>query len=483
MAISSEAFKKAYDRLNPQQKQVVDAVDGPVLVVAGPGSGKTEILSLRVANILLRTDTRASNVLCMTFTDAAAANMRRRLTGLIGREAYHVAIYTFHSFCVDIINRYPEYFYSGASFMPADEGVQIEIMEDIFHGLDHENPLRKIHPEQGYTFLPHARRAIVQLKKAGLTPDEFVAVVEHNARQIETFNSQVEAVFAPRMTMKQVPTAQAFLKQLDAAVAEDFPVADYQPLTTMLARSLARALEQCEQQEKVQALSAWKEEYTKKDENGRRVLKEAVYTKKLLALAEIYRDYTTRMHERGYYDFEDMLVDVLQALRSHPQLRYELQEQFHYILIDEFQDTNDAQMRLLRFLTDAAVHEGRPNIMAVGDDDQAIYKFQGAEISNILSFNTIYRDPAVITLVHNYRSRQEILDLARHIIVKGENRLENLIPQLQKELSPASCHQRHRKEAQVAGSPKRRFFPRSRNGHVNKLVLLKQGQQFLIEWE
>jgi DNA helicase-2/ATP-dependent DNA helicase PcrA len=103
--------------------------------------------------------------------------------------------------------------------------------------------------------------------------------------------------------------------------------------------------------------------------------------------------------------------------------------------VDEFQDTNDGQMRLIRLLTDAPVHEGRPNIMVVGDDDQAVYKFQGAEISNILSFRDMFRDTVLITMTENYRSTQEVLDLARRVILKGEERLENKIPEIVKELS------------------------------------------------
>ncbi len=121
-------YDERYKKLNKKQKQAVDAIDGPVLVIAGPGSGKTEILSLRVGNILRKTDTLASGILCLTFTESAAVNMRNRLAALIGHEAYRVAIYTFHSFCVDIINRHPEFFYGGASFTPADTLVQIEVL-------------------------------------------------------------------------------------------------------------------------------------------------------------------------------------------------------------------------------------------------------------------------------------------------------------------------------------------------------------------
>ena len=108
-------FKEAYNQLNKTQKQAVDTVYGPLLVVAGPGSGKTQILSLRVANILQKTDTLPGNILCLTFTDAAAVNMRKRLASIIGKDAYRVAIHTFHGFGTEIISRHPEFFYNAAS--------------------------------------------------------------------------------------------------------------------------------------------------------------------------------------------------------------------------------------------------------------------------------------------------------------------------------------------------------------------------------
>ncbi len=104
-----DVFNERYKKLNGNQKRAVDTIDGPVLIVAGPGSGKTEILSLRVANILQKTDVHPRNILCLTFTDAAAVNMRKRLADIIGPDAYRVAIYTFHSFALSITERFPEY--------------------------------------------------------------------------------------------------------------------------------------------------------------------------------------------------------------------------------------------------------------------------------------------------------------------------------------------------------------------------------------
>jgi superfamily I DNA/RNA helicase len=125
------SFEDRYKKLNTAQKKAVDTIDGPVMVVAGPGSGKTELLSLRVGNILKQGTARAYNILCLTFTETAAHNMRARLESLIGPDAYRVAIYTFHGFCTDIIGRYPEYFYNAVHVQPASDLLQSELLASI----------------------------------------------------------------------------------------------------------------------------------------------------------------------------------------------------------------------------------------------------------------------------------------------------------------------------------------------------------------
>src|SRR5690242_8355286 len=114
-------FTYRYEKLNAAQRQAVDTTDGPVMVIAGPGTGKTELLSMRTANILKKTDTLAENILCLTFTESGASAMRERLTSIIGAEAYRVAIHTFHSFGTEIINQNGQFFYQGAHFRAADE--------------------------------------------------------------------------------------------------------------------------------------------------------------------------------------------------------------------------------------------------------------------------------------------------------------------------------------------------------------------------
>lgn len=435
--MATDIFEQRLKKLNAEQRAAVETVEGPVMVIAGPGSGKTELLSLRVANILRTTDTAPGNILCLTFTDAAAFNMRERLSGLMGRDAYRVAIHTFHSFGVEIINRYPEYFYNGATFVPADEITQIEILEDIFSGLKHNNPLRSQHDEK-FVYLNPVKKAIEYIKKAGLSPAEFKTVVEENKKAAAFADPIIQSVFNDRISKKMFSSAREAARTISNYESSPLP-GSFKSLTAALADSLAEALDEAEEDDATGPLTAWKDDWTKKHDDGLRHLADALHAQKFDALADIYAAYMTRMHTDGYYDYNDMILDTIAMLESNLGVRLDLQERYQYILVDEFQDTNDAQMRLLRLLTDNDVHEGRPNIMVVGDDDQAIYKFQGAEISNILDFRKTYKEPSLVVLKRNYRSTQAILDVARHVIKKGAARLENISAEMQKELIAANA--------------------------------------------
>ncbi|MEI6528410.1 MAG: ATP-dependent DNA helicase [bacterium] len=431
------SFKDRYSQLNKKQRQAVDTIEGPLLVVAGPGSGKTEILSLRVGKILQETQVLASNILCLTFTESATLNMRKRLTSLIGAEAYRVAIHTFHNFCVEIIQKYPQYFYGGAFFSPADELAQIEAMEGLFEKMPHDHPLSSYHPEQGYVYLRSVLGVISYLKKAGLNPQEFLAILKHNQKALKEISPLMASNLSDRLskdTIGKIGLVAENIVGIAKKYQADFPSDFYQSLPAVIADSLRRAVDQSAEAGKTTFLSAWKQKYLRKNDDGESVFKDEVNMEKMIAVAELYERYQGLMHEKGLYDFDDMILDVLTALKNNPALRYEIQEQYQYVLVDEFQDTNDAQMKILRHITDAAVYEGRPNIMAVGDDDQAVYKFQGAELSNILNFKKLFKDVEIVTMTDNYRSSQDILDVAMHIIRKGEERLEKIIPEIKKDL-------------------------------------------------
>ncbi len=424
-----KSFRKSYNRLNKEQKKAVDKIDGPLMVVAGPGSGKTELLSVRVANILRKKDIPAGSLLCLTFTDAAALNMKERLVKMIGDEGYKVPTLTFHSFCKEIIDNNPEYFYKGADFELADEVMKTAILEDILSSLDHDNPLSKTY-NGAYTFLNDTKKSISDLKDAGLTPDEFLEVLDHNEKILKEINPLISSVFDNRVSKSIFPKIEKLIKSLEG-LDENFPFDYLKPLSEVVANSLTEVLET----KNTTKISEWKSNWTKKMD-GHKVLKDTLYLEKMKALAEVYRRYKERMEKEELFDFSDMILDVIEVLRKEDSLRHDLQEKYQYILVDEFQDTSGVQMRLLKKLTEDEPHN-KPNVCIVGDDDQAIYRFQGAEISNILNFRDNYRDVEVVTLTKSYRSGQKILNVAEELIKKAEERLESRVEEVDKNLVSA----------------------------------------------
>ncbi len=420
-------FKNSYSRLNEEQKRAVDKIDGPLMVVAGPGSGKTELLAVRAANIMKKKDIPAGSLLCLTFTDAAALNMKERLADMIGDEGYRVQVFTFHGFCKEIINNNPEYFYKGADFDLADEIVKTEILEEILADLDYDDPLSGRHPSLGYVYLKPLKRIIPELKKEGITPVEMERALEANEKIIKKINPLISDVFSQRVSDSIRMDIKKLIDQLKDIDA-DFPLDRYDPLSKVIIKSLERALDG----EKTKKITAWKNNWTKK-KNEKRILKDNYYLDKHKSLARVYAKYEKKKYERGLYDFSDMVLDVIKVLEKNESLRYDLQEKYLYIMVDEFQDTSGVQMRLIKNLTVDEPH-GKPNICVVGDDDQAIYRFQGAEISNILNFKTSYEDVEVITLKKNYRSGQRILDSAKKVITRGEERLEAILEEVDKDL-------------------------------------------------
>jgi DNA helicase-2/ATP-dependent DNA helicase PcrA len=431
-------FSKAYAALNARQKEAVDTIEGPVMVVAGPGTGKTQLLSMRVANILRKTDVLPSNILCLTFTESAATAMRQRLVGLMGQNAYKVAIHTFHSFGSEVMNHHPEYFYQGAHFRAADELSSYEVLEPIFEALPHKNPLATTLNGE-FTGLRDVQFGIGSLKKASLLPDELVKILDHN----EVFLDFAEPILAkafdvPRFSKKHLADVEKALRELESFKAEPLPLSLFKPLGEVCVHELTRALEAAEEASSTQPMTAWRNRWLEKNGRGVFVFKDRARTRKLRAMSTIYQKYLEGMQERELYDFDDMILRVVHGLEIFPDLRYNLQEQYQYILVDEFQDTNGAQLRLLQNLTNASVNEGRPNILVVGDDDQAIYAFQGAEIGNILQFRDLYRDPVTITLTDNYRSTDVILKSARDVITQGSERLEVVLDNVDKTLTAHS---------------------------------------------
>lgn len=427
-------FEVRYRRLNTAQKQAVDMIDGPVMVVAGPGTGKTELLSMRVANILNKTDVLPQNILCLTFTESGASAMRERLVGLLGPAAYKVAIHTFHSFGSEIINYQGQYFYQGAHFRPADELNSYEVLSPLLEALPHSDPLAS-KMNGVFTHLRDLQTTISDLKKSGLTPDELEAILARNDAFCSWVHNELNDVFGDRLSKKIFPKVRTLIDHIRSYDEEELELITYVALSEQVANNLEFALSQAEAEDSTKPLSAWKKEYLEKNAQGETCLKDLKRSIKLRAASKLYYSYLTSMQEKSLFDFDDMILRVVHATEVFDELRFNLQEQYQYILVDEFQDTNDAQMRLLWNLTNNSALNGRPNLMVVGDDDQAIYRFQGAKLSNILDFRELYSDVTMITLTDNYRSDGEILSLARQVITQGSERLENTVD-IDKTLSP-----------------------------------------------
>lgn len=420
-------FDERYKKLNEAQKKAVDTVEGPVLVVAGPGSGKTELLSLRVANILRLGNVGPQNILCLTFTENAALNMRDRLSQLIGTDAYRVGIFTFHAFCSHIISRFPEYFYNAATFTNVSDITRAEILESLFSALPHKHPFASFHPETGYVYLHDVKERIKHIKNGGYTPEEFRSTLELILKDYDV----VHTVLADWPENMRAKTSIEEVKRIESGLKKIKDNVTASLLLTTLTPALTKALEE----NKTAALTTWQNLYTVKGVTGR-ILKEYSKVESMRAMADLYQSYTEMLHAKGYYDYDDMIIDVSHALRQRDILRAEIEEQYQYVLIDEFQDTNEAQMDVVRAITQNPVYEGQPNVCVVGDDDQAIYKFQGAEVSHMIHFrDALYRNVQTIVLNKNYRSTQNILSVARNVITQGSVRLENKYTDITKVLS------------------------------------------------
>lgn len=347
---SNAAFRREYARLNPAQKQAVDAIEGPVMVMAGPGTGKTQVLALRIANILLATDTSPENILCLTFTESGALSMRRRLAQIIGPAAYRIVINTFHGFANDVIRRYPEEFPRIIGAVPGSEVDQIRILEELVE----TEPLTDLRPAANPFFYIRAiQGAINTLKREGVTPAAFTAFLK---------------------------TEQAAFKKIPGKTHRS---GRYRGLLKTEYRTQEKRLA------------------------------------KNVELARLYARYQECLTERRLYDYTDMIMEVARALGTNRNLCLALQEEHQYILVDEHQDTNNAQNQILELL--AGFHAA-PNLFVVGDEKQAIFRFQGASLENFLYFRKKYPSALLVVLEDNYRSSQVILDAA-HRLLPGPARL------------------------------------------------------------
>jgi DNA helicase-2/ATP-dependent DNA helicase PcrA len=430
-------FKDSYGELNKAQRQAVDAIDGPVLVVAGPGTGKTQLLGMRVANILQKTDTDPSAILCLTFTNKAATNMRDRLLQLAGTVSRDVSVRTFHSFAAEVMNIYPDYFWNGARLTVAPDAVQLEIIESILSDLPLANPLTLKFAGK-FTAVSAVQQALKLTKEAGLTPEKLRAIIEFNLAYIDTIESQLIEITAPVLSTKKLAGLQAAITALPEQDIDE-TIAPLISLRTVIQESLDYAVTEDEPTGKTTNTGKWKKRFIQTVAGKRGMFDERRRNTWWLAVADVYEAYRQALHSRGYYDYADMLVEVITQLESHPDLLASVQERFLYVLIDEFQDTNAAQLRLAHLVADHFSTEGKPNIMAVGDDDQSIYKFNGAELNNMLSFQRTYPTTKLFVLTDNYRSSQAVLDTAKQVIELARDRLVTRQPEIVKELKAVNA--------------------------------------------
>jgi len=406
-------FQNEYQKLNPEQKIAVDTIEGPVMVIAGAGTGKTQTITLRIGKILTETQTNPSNILCLTFTDSAALNMRSRLLNLIGSDAYGVRMCTFHAFCNSVIKDNPQYFlFSQKESIPLDDVKKIQIIRNLIDQLPQTSQLKNINAL--YFYQNEIARNIQNLKKENITPDRFDQLISDAANFVKISDSFAQKLGQIRATPKASPEIVSLVKDLIYQL-KDLPV--YQTKINLFLNLYG--------QEQF-SLSDFKKNV--KD----LIEKTEAQIPKQKDLLTLYRGYQQQLVEQNLYDYEDMIMWVINGFKNNRELLLDYQEKFQYVLVDEFQDSNNAQYEIINLLTQ---NQDKPNIFVVGDDDQSIYRFQGASIENIFSFYKKYqKDIKVIVLKNNYRSHKLILDSSNSVISHNENRISRYIENLDKSL-------------------------------------------------
>jgi len=365
----TERFNRHLKSLNAAQMAAVESIDGPMMVIAGPGTGKTHILTARIGHILRDTDTQPGNILCLTFTDAGVYAMRERLLELIGPEAHRVHIYTFHSFCNNVIQENMEYF-GRHELEPLSELERVELLRKLIDQLPSDHLLRQ-RSNDVYYYERHLFDLFKQMKSENWSS-------EYILEQTETY----------------------------IASLADQPDFRYKRNT---------------------------KEFKKGD------LKQAKYDdvvgkmKFLKSAAQLYPKYVDMMKRARRYDFDDMILWVLEAFQKNEVLLRTYQERYLYFLVDEYQDTNGAQNQVLQEMIQYWVN---PNVFIVGDDDQSIFEFQGARLKNLVDFYHTYKENLkLVILTENYRSSQRILNSSRTVIERNDNRIVRSLDNVSKILT------------------------------------------------
>ena len=405
-------FTSEYKKLNSEQKAAVDTLDGPVMVIAGAGTGKTQTIALRIANILDKTDTSPGSILCLTYTDVAANNMRTRLIGLIGPDAYKVKICTFHSFCNDIILLEPEYFSLSSDLKPLDDLDNIDIIHRIIDRLDNSSPL--VTWGDRYFYQKSIIDSLHQAKREDITPETLKLLVKDQEKFFLGSQKLIVKLGDIRAIKNNYSKINDIFDQLLAGPHLSANIKGYLQVLRSSSNNLS------------EVKTKIKKFYLDLEKN----------IPKQQEFIHIYELYQQELKDRSLYDYEDMILFVLRAFRDNPDLILNYQEKYQYILVDEYQDTNSSQNHLLELL--GSYYEN-PNIFVVGDDDQSIYRFQGASVENIYHFYQKYH-PQKIVLKNNYRSHKLILDSSASVIGHNKNRIANLITDIDKTLISTAAY-------------------------------------------
>ncbi len=421
--------------LNEQQKRAVEYLEGPLLVLAGPGTGKTQLLSKKVEFILKNTDTNPENILCMTFTESGARNMCERLKTVIGADGRKVKIGTYHAIGTDILTAYANYApeYPRRLDGAIDEVRRFKIVKEIMAGLPGNDILRKDNARDVVSVISEA-------KGAGLSAEDLLVIAEKNIADSAVISDAVTPLLqnvVPRNLGASLKEAYLPIDELlSKYIKNSAPILQrIERGIVGLATDLHEAIAEAMETEKLKPLSSWKDKFFEKDEAGGYRLKDRVANLKLKSVARVMKTYNERLASEGLYDFDDMVQEAAKVLREDAGFRATMQEKYQFIMLDEFQDTNPAQFAIIKALTDYE----RPLVMAVGDDDQAIYEFQGALSTNMVDFKEHY-GAEVITLTENYRSTQEILDFSHEIINQATDRFED---------KKLTAHREGKKESQI----------------------------------
>ncbi len=361
-------FAEEYQKLNEQQRLAVDTIDGPVMVIAGPGTGKTQILASRIGKILLETDAHPQNILCLTYTDSGAVTMRRRLQNLIGSDAYKVNIHTFHAFCNDVIQE-NLWLFEKTALDPVSDLEKVQFFKELIDSFP-KNHLLKRYRGDVYFEVNNLQSLFSTMKREGWTPD-FI-------------NPKIDEYLA------DLPNRDEFVYKRKY------------------------------------------KEYNAGDLKKDKIEEETARMEKLRAAVGEFDRFQQLMRKKNRYDFDDMINWVIKAFEENKNLLANYQEKFQYILVDEYQDTSGTQNKLVELLIS---YWDKPNVFVVGDDDQSIYRFQGANVENMMDFAGNYKkDLLTIVLTRNYRSTQPILDVSKTLINRNNERLVKKIDGLNKEL-------------------------------------------------